>query len=97
MPRNLSRLVLHLRLPRTIRPQCQQHRRTTVRIGDSTERLSERAQPSGADERMARWIPVSDEERWLAVTFTGFTPISRHICSIKANENVTSVQYVYLD
>jgi hypothetical protein len=46
---------------------------------------------------MAQWIPVSDEERWLAVTFTGFTPISRHICSIKANESVTSVQYVYLD
>ncbi len=70
---------------------------STVKIGENANALVERAKSNGADERQTRWNRASDGERSLLVTFTGFTPISRHICSVRATENVTSVEYFYLD
>jgi hypothetical protein len=69
----------------------------TVKIGENADALLERAQSSGANERLTRWNKVSIQERWLPVTFTGFTPLSRHTCSVRALENVTSFKYIYLD
>ena len=68
-----------------------------VKIGDRVDRLLESAKWSGADERHTRWLQVPNEDRLLPVTFTGFTPISRHTCSVRASENVTSASYVYFD
>jgi hypothetical protein len=68
-----------------------------VKIGDRADRLLESAKSSGADERHTRWLQVPNEDRLLPVTFTGFTPISRHTCSVRASENVTSASYVYFD
>lgn len=68
-----------------------------VKIGEKADTLLERAKLSGANERHTRWVQVPNEERWLPITFIGFTPISRHICSVRASEYVTGVKYVYLD
>lgn len=70
---------------------------STVSLGENANALLDRAKSSGADERRTRWIRVSDNERSLPVTFTGFTPISRHICFVTAAETVTSAEYAYLD
>jgi hypothetical protein len=70
---------------------------SSIRIGEKADTLLERARASGAHERLTYWIEPRDEDRWLPVTFTGFTPFSRHICSIKATNIVTKFKYVYLD
>ena len=69
----------------------------SVQVGENANGLLERAKAEGADERQTRWFTPMDEDRWLPVTFTGFTPLSRHICSIKATNTVKSAMYVYLD
>jgi hypothetical protein len=69
----------------------------SVSIGERADRLLERARASGADERKTRWFEPRYDDRSLSVTFTGAVPLSRHICSIKATNVVTSAQYVYLD
>lgn len=70
---------------------------SAVKIGEKADALLEAAKSSGADERRTRWLQAPNEEKRLAVTFTGFTPISRHICSVSVSEHVTSAQYIYID
>ena len=77
---------------RRARAFCQ-----SVRVGESANGLLERARAAGADERQTHWYTPKDEDRWLPVTFLGFTPLSRHMCSIKATSTVMSAEYVYLD
>ncbi len=69
---------------------------STIKTGEKVSELLERTKFSGANERQTRWHG-SNGNRWLAVTFTGFTPLSRHICSVRAAETVASAKYVYLD
>jgi hypothetical protein len=69
----------------------------SVRVGEDTETLLAKAKASGADEQQTRWITLTGEDPWLPVTFTGATPLSRHICSIKAKGTIKSLHYVYLD
>lgn len=68
-----------------------------TRVGEKSDSVWARARQAGADQRQTRWIEPPGEPRWLPVTFTGFTPISRHICSVKASDIVTQARYVYLD
>jgi len=70
---------------------------SVVKTGEDVSSLLERALASGADERHTRWAKSSTGEAWLPVTFTGFTPISRHICSIEGSDKISSAKYVYLD
>lgn len=69
----------------------------SVQVGQNADALLEQARSMGADDRMTRWSDVREGGRWLPVTFTGFTPFSRHICSIDATSHVTSLRYAYLD
>jgi hypothetical protein len=69
----------------------------TVSTGSSIQGLLERAIAVGADGRQTRWIRRSGDSDWLPVTFTGATPLSRHICSISANSTVIDAKYVFLD
>jgi hypothetical protein len=69
----------------------------TIKIGQSIEGIAERAIESGAETRLAKWIVDPSEVRVMNVTFIGMPPFSRHICSIKADANVTSAKYEYLD
>lgn len=70
----------------------------SVPAGQATEGLVERALAAGANKRMTRWIKVHDTEDWLPITFSGSTPLSRHICSVSATANrVTQTDYVCLD
>lgn len=69
----------------------------SVKVGENADLLFKRAIASGADQRQTRWFAPLNEDRWLPVTFTGFTPLSRHICSVKAATTVKSFEYVYLD
>jgi hypothetical protein len=68
-----------------------------TRAGETVDALLERAANFGADRHQTRWIEPQGEPRWLAVTFIGFTPISRHICSVVATNTVKSAKYVHLD
>jgi hypothetical protein len=69
----------------------------STKLGEQVEALLARARNAGADERQTRWIEPKGQPRWLSVTFTGFTPISRHICSVEATDTVKRAAYVYLD
>jgi hypothetical protein len=70
----------------------------TLSIGEDISGLRERALASGANERQTRWILDGKGRQWLPATFTGATPIDRHICSIDArSDKITSFKYVYLD
>jgi hypothetical protein len=69
----------------------------TVKIGENLDAILERALSAGADTRQTRWMSPQNDDRQLPVTFTGFTPLSRHICWIKANTAVKNFHYVYLD
>ena len=69
----------------------------TVKVGDATDSLLQRAIASGADQRHTRWFSPPNEDRWLPVTYIGTPPFSRHMCSIKATNTVVSAQYSYLD
>jgi hypothetical protein len=68
-----------------------------TRLGETLNALRERAVNSGADRQQTRWIEPQGESRWLAVTFIGFTPISKHICSVEATDTVKNAKYVHLD
>jgi hypothetical protein len=70
---------------------------SAVKIGEKPDGLLETAKSSGADQRRTRWLQASSDEKRLTVTFTGFTPISRHICSVSVSEHVTSAQYIHID
>ena len=69
----------------------------SVKVGDATEGLLERAIGSGAEARLTRWRAPQNESRVLMATFVGMPPFSRHICVIRATEKVISAQYTYLD
>lgn len=70
----------------------------TVRPGDGTDGLAEKAWAAGADRRMTRWLKSPGAADWLPVTFTGLFPYSRHLCSIEAAaKQVTKAEYGYLD
>jgi hypothetical protein len=69
----------------------------TVKVGQSTEGISERAIASGAVRWLANWVPASDKSRVMYVAYIGLPPFSRHMCSIKATDVVISAEYVYTD
>ena len=69
----------------------------SVSVGEDAEKLLAKATASGADRQQTRWRTSTDEDPWLPVTFTGATPLSRHICSIKAKGTIKSYHYVYID
>jgi hypothetical protein len=66
--------------------------------GQSTKGLLERGLEAGGNVRMTRWMKSQGADDWLPVTFSGFMPLSRHICSIEAkDEKVVRGNYLYLD
>jgi hypothetical protein len=72
----------------------------SVAIGSSIMGLLERAIESGTQRsrRPLRWVPETDGSEYLTATFSGATPIDRHICWIVAKEGrVISTHVVYLD
>ncbi len=69
----------------------------SVKVGDATEGLLERAIQSGAEARLTRWRAPQNESPVLMAIFVGMPPFSRHICVIRATERVISAQYTYLD
>lgn len=72
---------------------CADHK-----IGEEVKGLLEKAIAAGADERRTKWRTVQNEDDSLAVIFTGATPISRHICSIRAVDGkIKEIEYAYLD
>jgi hypothetical protein len=80
--------------------RAEEHARAfcdATRVGENADSVFARATKADADQRQTRWIETAGQPRWLAVTFTGFTPISRHICSVEAGDIVKQARYVYLD
>ncbi|WP_457098146.1 hypothetical protein [Lysobacter sp. P5_B9] len=70
--------------------------RTTV-PGSATAALLDSAISHGADTVHTKWYQ-SDGQDQLPVTFSGATPLSRHICWVKAAQGrVVSSRVVYLD
>jgi len=69
----------------------------SVHVGSGVERIMSSAVALGADGKYSHWrtTPYHD---WLQLVFTGFTPLSRHVCSVEvASSRVVSVRYSYLD
>lgn len=60
----------------------------TVPIGSATAGLVEKAAEAKAQSYTNRWFPGMNEYEndKLLVTFSGFNPISRHVCSIGASK-----------
>lgn len=72
----------------------------TLAVGAPTAGLSEKAADAGAEARYNHWVKAENEYDydWLPVVFTGFTPISRHMCVVHAqNGKVTAIEYRYWD
>ena len=69
----------------------------TVKIGESTDGIADRAIASGAEAWLARWSIQSDGVRVMHVTYIGMPPFSRHMCSIEATTSVVSAVYQHLD
>ena len=69
----------------------------TIKLGQSTDGLAERAIASDAEARFAKWTTGSDGVRVMHVIYIGMPPFSRHTCSIKANTNVISAEYMHMD
>ena len=69
----------------------------SVSVGEDAQTLLARATASGADIQQTRWHTSTAESLWLPVTFTGASPLSRHICSIEAKGTIKSYHYVYHD
>lgn len=69
----------------------------TIKVGQSTDGIQERAVASGAMKAFAKWSTEADGSQSMLVIFVGLPPFSRHICEIKANKVVTSAQYRYTD
>jgi hypothetical protein len=69
----------------------------TISAGSDASTLLRLAIAQGADTRQTRWVQ-DDAQDHLPVTFTGVTPMSRHICWIKAVKGrVVSARVAYLD
>ncbi len=69
----------------------------SVKAGDPTDGLLERAIKGGADERLTRWTGAPGGKRALRAVFVGLPPFSRHMCSVKATDKVVSTEYIYRD
>jgi hypothetical protein len=69
----------------------------TVKVGQSTDGIQERAIASGALKPFAKWKSAADGAQTMFVIYIGMPPFSRHICSIKATNVVISAEYVYMD
>jgi hypothetical protein len=69
----------------------------TVKIGQSTDGIHERALASGASEMRAKWILGNDGTRTMFVTFIGMPPFSRYSCVIKSTDVVISAEYDHMD
>ncbi|WP_396271105.1 hypothetical protein [Ideonella sp.] len=68
-----------------------------IRVGEPAAPLLERAYAAGADQEQTHWFRAETDEAELSVTFTGATPFSRHICSIRGADFVKESRYAYLD
>jgi len=69
----------------------------TVKVGQSTDGIQERAIANGAMKSFAKWSTGTDGSQSMLVIFVGLPPFSRHICGIKANKEVISAHYRYID
>lgn len=69
----------------------------TIKIGQSTDGIAERAIASDAKEGFAKWNTGADGIREMHVIYIGMPPFSRHMCSIKATTTVISAEYVHMD
>lgn len=69
----------------------------TVKVGQSTDGIQERAIASGAMKSFAKWTNGMDGTQSMLIIFVGLPPFSRHICEIKANKVVFSAQYRHID
>ena len=69
----------------------------TVKVGQSTDGIAERAIANGAETRLAKWIVQSDGIRVMQATYIGMPPFSRHMCSIKATTSVLTAEYQHID
>ncbi|KHD11345.1 hypothetical protein PN36_20460 [Candidatus Thiomargarita nelsonii] len=59
----------------------------SIAVGDKTDGILERA--AGSDQRHTNWFVRKEEHiDWLAVTFIGVPPFSRHYCSIEARNGI---------
>ncbi|MEB0112776.1 hypothetical protein QN397_15565 [Variovorax sp. RTB1] len=59
----------------------------SIKVGDPSEGLPEKALAAGAETAFAKWADsldkrVTSKERHLSAIFTGAPPFSRHICEI---------------
>lgn len=69
----------------------------TVKVGDPTDGILERARLSGAEEFELKWYSRTDGSRILSVTYVGAPPFSRYSCWIEATSKVTSASYSHMD
>jgi hypothetical protein len=69
----------------------------SVKVGDATDPLVERALAEGSEPAFTKWRQVAPDERQLMVIFVGLPPFSRHICDIRAASRVLHAQYRHLD
>ena len=69
-----------------------------IKVGESTTGILERALEHGAGSHGTQWHKTEGEPDWMAVTFTGAIPLSRHMCWLKATDGkIASSEYVYFD
>jgi hypothetical protein len=69
-----------------------------IAAGVDATHLAERAISLGADARHTKWYRDSKGYDQLSATFSGATPLSRHICWVTAvRGRVVSSRVVYLD
>lgn len=69
----------------------------TIKIGQPTEGVAERAIASNAEAKHAKWSNGADGIRVMHVTYIGMPPYSRHMCSIKAITSIISAEYEHID
>lgn len=69
----------------------------TVKVGDSTAGIVDRALQAGSMKAFAKWSPEANNERTLLAIFVGMPPYSRHICAITATDVVVRTSYSHLD
>ena len=58
----------------------------SIKEGDATDNLLQRALASGADSQVTVWNKGEGRADWLPVTFVGPPPFSRHLCSVYASD-----------
>jgi len=69
----------------------------TISAGSDASALLPSAISRGADTLQTKWLRTDGQDQ-LPITFSGATPLSRHICWVKVeNGRVVSAHVVYLD